>query len=86
MLSASILAINSQAADIDFNRDIRPILSDQCFHCHGPDPETREADLRLDQETEAKESAIIEGNISESELIRRILSSDLNEVMPPHDS
>jgi hypothetical protein len=76
------------ASGVDFNRDIRPILSDKCFHCHGPDPETREADLRLDTfegATEGGEFAIpIEpGKPGKSELMTRILHADPEEVMPP---
>ena len=52
---------------IDFNRDIRPMLSDKCFYCHGPDPGHREADLRLDIEAEAKDYAIVEGEPEDSE-------------------
>lgn len=69
-----------------FDRDIRPILSDKCLHCHGPDPKHREADLRLDQEESAKESSIVESDPDESELIRRILTTDPDEIMPPLDS
>lgn len=81
----------AQAADdVDFNRDVRPILSDLCFTCHGPDANTREADLRLDQESTvfAKRDTplIVRGQPLESELIRRILSTDDDERMPPPDS
>ena len=73
------------ADEINFNRDIRPLLSDNCFHCHGPDVNHREADLRLDIEASAKESAIVPGDV-ESELIARINSDDEDVVMPPPDS
>ena len=74
---------------IDFNRDIRPILSDNCFQCHGPDPETREGDLRLDSLVGATgdlggSAAIVPGNAEASELIRRIEDDD--DPMPPADS
>lgn len=73
---------------VDFNRDIRPILSENCFACHGPDAETREADLRLDQEESALEdrggyAAVVAGDVSLSELVRRIESDDKDEQMPP---
>lgn len=77
------------AADkLDFARDIRPILSDACFKCHGPDPTTREADLRLDTEEGARADlgghfAVVPGHPESSELLRRILSNDPDEVMPP---
>lgn len=87
LLISTLIAGNLQADDlIDFDKDIRPILSDACFHCHGPDPGTREADLRLDLEADAKIGAIVSGDASNSELIRRIESMDNDEVMPPHDS
>ncbi|MBC8000096.1 MAG: hypothetical protein IAF58_19230 [Leptolyngbya sp.] len=75
-----------------FNRDIRPILSDNCFHCHGPDEAQRKADLRLDTEAGAFAAlpsgghAIIPGNISESELVRRVMTEDDDLRMPPPDS
>lgn len=70
---------------VRFNRDVRPILSDKCFACHGPDAETVEGGLRLDLDAEAKAdgSAIVPGNAADSELIRRIASDDEDEVMPP---
>ena len=76
----------SHAADIDFNRDIRPLLSDRCFRCHGPDVTHREADLRLDVEDVAKQTAIVPGEPDESELIARIVADDVDLKMPPPDS
>ncbi len=76
---------------VTFNRDVRPILSDKCFHCHGPDSATRAADLRLDQEQSATAErdgyhVIKAGDVQNSELAKRILSHDADEMMPPHDS
>jgi hypothetical protein len=73
-----------QAADrVDFNRDVRPILSDNCFFCHGPDKNHREAELRLDVRDEALRSAIVPGKTAGSPLVDRIFSQDQDEVMPP---
>ncbi|GAB5406741.1 MAG: DUF1553 domain-containing protein [Aureliella sp.] len=66
-----------------FDRDVRPILSDKCFHCHGPDAENREADLRLDLEDAAKDYAITPGDAGDSMLMHRILSDDPETIMPP---
>lgn len=74
-------------AQIEFNRDVRPILSDNCFYCHGPDKNHREADLRLDLRDEAiSAKAFIPGNASKSELVSRILTDDEDDLMPPPDS
>ncbi|HUE70718.1 MAG TPA: PSD1 and planctomycete cytochrome C domain-containing protein [Pirellulaceae bacterium] len=73
------------AEPIDFSRQVLPILSDKCFKCHGPDEAIRQADLRLDQE-EGAAAAIVAGKSGESELVRRVSSSDGDEVMPPADS
>ncbi len=66
-----------------FNRDIRPILSDKCFHCHGNDPKKREAKLRLDERADAvSKEAIVPGKAEASEMIKRILATD-DDHMPP---
>jgi hypothetical protein len=75
-----------RAVDLSYNRDIRPILSDKCFFCHGPDENKRQAELRLDVEESAKEDVIVPGDPVASELIARITSGDADEVMPPADS
>lgn len=74
------------AADdrISFNRDIRPILSDKCFSCHGTDKNSRKADLRLDHRDNAlHKKAVVPGSPDESSLIERIFSTDGDLVMPP---
>ncbi|MEO1991936.1 MAG: c-type cytochrome domain-containing protein, partial [Pirellulales bacterium] len=76
---------------VDFNRDVRPILSDKCFFCHGPDAHQRQAELRLDQEQSSQRdrggyAVIVPGKISESEMMNRILSRDPDLIMPPADS
>jgi hypothetical protein len=74
----------AKANDVNFSRDIRPILVDICFACHGPDAQTRKAKLRLDRREAAIESAaIVPGNADESELVRRIFSDDPKDKMPP---
>jgi hypothetical protein len=76
--------LRSARSSIEFNRDIRPILNDACFACHGPDSASRKGELRLDQRDAAVEkSAIVEGKPEESEMIRRILSDNPEEIMPP---
>jgi hypothetical protein len=71
---------------IDFARDVLPILSDHCFRCHGPDEKARKADLRLDRKEDALRSTspvIVPGKSTTSELIKRVVSNDADEVMPP---
>ena len=68
----------------NFNRDVRPILAENCFACHGPDSASRKADLRFDRRDVAvKAGAIVPGKPDESEMIHRIFSADNDEVMPP---
>src|SRR6185437_3384462 len=72
------------AEPIEYNRDIRPILLENCFACHGADSAARKADLRLDRREAAIESgAVAPGKPDDSELMRRILSTDPEEMMPP---
>jgi hypothetical protein len=80
-------SVTFAAEKLEFNRDIRPILSDNCFYCHGPDKNHREADLRLDVREEAIHlKAIVPSKPAESKLLDRILSKDASEVMPPPES
>ena len=79
------------AAEVDFGRDVLPILSQNCFQCHGPDEEQRQADLRLDTSAGARRdlggyAAVVPNNTGESVLIERVTSSDPDLVMPPPDS
>ena len=81
----------TEIKDIQFNRDIRPILSDKCFQCHGQDRNKREGDLRLDVEEDAKldrkgEFVVNPGKPHLSELVERIFASDADDAMPPKDS
>jgi hypothetical protein len=74
---------------IDFQRDIRPIISDRCYKCHGPDEDKRKAKLRLDVREDALkpaksgDRAIVPGKVDESELVTRIFSTDEKDIMPP---
>lgn len=85
------LATSSLAEDILYNRDIRPILSDKCFPCHGPDAKNRQAELRFDLPESALalrdgRRAIVPGDLQTSELVRRVTSRDPDEQMPPPSS
>lgn len=81
----------SLSAEPDFNRDIRPILAENCFHCHGPDEKARKSNLRLDTfegATKGGEFAdpIVPGKPDDSEVIKRIFATDAEEIMPPPKS
>src|SRR6478672_9202081 len=72
---------------VQFNRDIRPILSDKCFFCHGPDPAHRDGKLRLDiREDAVKAEAIVPGDTAKSKLVERLFTSDPDDLMPPPKS
>jgi len=86
-VAAPRTAVHAAApARIEFNRDVRPILSENCYSCHGPDKGHRKAKLRLDERDSAlKHGAVVPGEPDESELVLRILSED-EDVMPPAEA
>lgn len=71
---------------VSYGRDIRPILSDKCFQCHGPDADARQAELRLDTREGLGGNVVVAGQPDQSELVRRVLSEDPEERMPPAES
>ena len=77
---------------VKFNRDIRPILAENCYACHGPDNNARKAKLRLDtkegifEKTPKREPAVIPGDLEKSELWQRVTTTDEDDMMPPPDS
>ena len=79
-------------AKTEFNRDVRPILSDKCFYCHGPDKNHRKSGLRLDvrdaalKPAKSGDIAIVPGKPDESTLVERIFSTDKDEMMPPEEA
>jgi len=88
-LLALLLVAPTSRADgpVEFNRDIRPILSENCIACHGPDKARRKAKLRLDLRADAIEhGAIVPGKPDESELLARVMAAEVEEVMPPPES
>lgn len=93
LLTLGLVCSSSLGADeIDYNRDVRRILSDKCYACHGPDAEQRQAGLRLDQKDsayaklESGEIAIVPGHPDQSELVKRISTDDEFTRMPPPDA
>ena len=96
MTGVVVFAMSLVQADVqksvDFNRDIRSILSNKCFQCHGPDESKRQGNLRLDvrdgavAELDSGSVAVVPGKPEQSELVRRIVSDDVDERMPPTDS
>ena len=93
LVPALLLTPALMGAEPSFNADVRPILSENCFSCHGPDTANNKADLRLDRPDDAIRvhpksgvRAIVPGDPSASEAWRRILSRDPDEMMPPPES
>ena len=74
--------LSSTAAPLDFARDIRPLLSDACYNCHGPDTKARKAGLRLDDRVAAHDSGVL----TNGEMLRRLTTTDPDERMPPPES
>src|SRR3954468_23445115 len=95
-IAALIVSSRAHAASpkVEFNRDVRPILSDTCFKCHGFDKNARKADLRLDVRAEAivprhgdnHVVPIVPGDPKRSDIWKRISTDDADELMPPPDS
>jgi mono/diheme cytochrome c family protein len=88
ILALSLAAsLPAPSAPLSYNRDIRPILAENCFACHGPDKGARKAKLRLDlREVALAKEAFVPGDVEASELVYRINADDKDEVMPPPDS
>jgi len=85
LLPAAFLVGSLSAGTIDFNRDVRPILSDTCFKCHGPG-ETK-GDLRLDDREDALDAGVLSpGDVARSEIVKRLKSHDPEELMPPPEA
>ncbi len=91
-LAAAVVAGPVTAAELQFNRDIRPLLSDNCLACHGPDPGSRKANLRLDTReslfggTKKEGQVVVPGKPEDSALWKRLVHSDPDELMPPPES
>lgn len=89
---AATCSVSAADGEINFSRDILPLLSDNCFKCHGPDTANRESDLRLDRhetaiaELDSGHTAVVAGKSSQSELFKRIATTDPDLKMPPPDS
>src|SRR5512144_1467992 len=87
--AAALSWLAAQAAPVEFNRDIRPILSDRCYSCHGPDKASRKSPLRLDQESSSKADlgkgrfAIVPRDPGRSEVVRHITAASPAVRMPP---
>ncbi|MEO7599293.1 MAG: DUF1553 domain-containing protein [Opitutus sp.] len=87
LVLAATAVSGALAAPIDYNRDVRPIIAENCYQCHGQDAEARKGKLRLDtKKGQAKDGIIVAGEPDDSELIGRIFSTDSEERMPPEES
>src|SRR5947207_9837824 len=87
-LTCSVTWATEPKRTVEFNRDVRPILSDACFNCHGPDKSKRKADLHFDTEEGARGDrggyfAIVPGKPNESEILKRVANTDPKKRMPP---
>jgi hypothetical protein len=91
LLASPVPAAAAAGVSVDFDRDIQPIFSDNCYQCHGPDEKARKAKLRLDTKEGAfrlrnAKTVIIPGKSSESEMVRRITTDDPDDHMPPPEA
>jgi len=91
-LFSATCTVSAADDEINFSRDILPLLSENCFNCHGPDEANRESDLRLDKhetaiaKLESGHTAVVAGKSGQSELFKRLVSDDADIKMPPPDS
>ena len=91
-IAATLIPVAQGQAEVEFNRDIRPILAENCFACHGPDPGTRKADMRLDTEAgffaqrDGAPPVVVKGKPGESELYLRLVTEERDDLMPPPKS
>src|SRR6187397_2311750 len=83
LLAAAPFASAATRPPVSYGRDISPILSDKCYHCHGPDAGARQAELRLDTREGLLQKVVVAGQPDKSELVSRIFSEDEDERMPP---
>src|SRR5262249_48915980 len=84
LVTVGVSSAADPARTVGYNRDIRPILADNCFACHGPDKNNRKAKLRLDDRAVVlARKVIVPGKAEKSELVTRIFSDDPEELMPP---
>src|SRR4051794_3153675 len=86
-----VAAVAAPGGAVGFGRDIQPILADNCYHCHGPDEKARKGKLRLDTKEGAfrvkdGKAVIVPGKAAQSELVRRVVTKDEEDLMPPPDS
>lgn len=92
IISMSATGGSVVAKEVQYNRDVLPILVENCFTCHGLDRQSREAGLRLDtaegatQELDSGARAVVPGNVTESAIIDRIFTTDTDQLMPPEES
>src|SRR5262245_12166769 len=90
--ATAALAAAAGAGEVNYNRDVRPVLAENCFGCHGPDAHGRKASLRLDLAEEAARPAksgavaVVPGKPDASELVKRIFASDPDDRMPPEET
>ena len=83
LLFVASISFAAERRPVNYTREVRPILANSCYACHGPDDKQRKAKLRLDVRAEAIKKAIVPGKASASPLIERVTSKDSDEVMPP---
>lgn len=91
LLAAACRLVSASEPALEFNRDVRPILAEHCFHCHGQDAKERKGKLRLDEAASATavrdgRAAIVPGKPDASELVKRLLTSDPDDLMPPPEA